>query len=520
MIVDRESVAAALPAIEVGGRLGAGAFGLVLAGRHRRLNRDVAVKVLPAGQEGRSAFEAEAQLLASLDHPHIVRVYDYVETDELCLIVMEQLSGGTLTRRLAGLEPPAACAVGVGVATALAYAHERGVLHRDIKPDNVMFDATSTVKVTDFGIAKIFQGTATTATGQLGTPMYMAPEQIRGGRLGPATDIYALGVLMYRLLVGRPPFDSSLPLQALWHQQLTTTPSVPPSVPAPLADVVVRALAREPGDRQPSASAFARDLAVAAVGVHGRDWLARAGLPLRLDDDVRDAAAGTGAHGSAPPSQEPAARVPETPLEDRAPAAPSRTGDRGYRDEVATRTNSTARAFPPSSRPMPPTAAGEPDSIAAAGPPGPVGGGGIRRRRRRLILAGAIVAVVLLAGTLGAWGWIRSQYYVGVSDGRVAIFQGVSVAGLSSVDSVYMPISEVAEPDRSTVRDGVHADSRADAEAKVSALRAVTDVTTDVKPDSSVSPTPIATPSAPATVAWPTPDQDSGTAASAAVASP
>ncbi|WP_007516869.1 MULTISPECIES: serine/threonine-protein kinase [Pseudofrankia] len=499
MIVDRESVAAALPAIEVGGRLGAGAFGLVLAGRHRRLNRDVAVKVLPAGQEGRSAFEAEAQLLASLDHPHIVRVYDYVETDELCLIVMEQLSGGTLTRRLAGLAPPAACAVGVGVATALAYAHERGVLHRDIKPDNVMFDATSTVKVTDFGIAKIFQGTATTATGQLGTPMYMAPEQIRGGRLGPATDIYALGVLMYRLLVGRPPFDPSLPLQALWHQQLTTTPSVPPSVPAPLADVVLRALAKEPGDRPPSASA--RDLAVAAVGVHGRDWLAHAGLPLRLDDDVRDAAAGTGAYGSVPPSQESVARNPEViepsprvrrSVGDRAPAAPSRTDNQGYRDEVATRTDSTARAFGPSSRPMYPTAADEPGGAGTAGPPTPVGGVGPRRRRRRLVLVGAIVAVVLLAGALGAWGWTRSQYYIGVHDGRVAIFQGVSVAGLSSVHSTYMSISEVAEPDRSAVEDGIPAADVADARAMVLGLHRVTGgiAALPASPKPSPAPTP------------------------------
>ncbi|OHV29719.1 hypothetical protein BCD49_35925 [Pseudofrankia sp. EUN1h] len=292
MLIDRDSVAAALPAIEVGGRLGSGAFGLVLSGRHRRLNRDVAVKVLAAAPEDRSRFEAEAQLLAGLDHPHIVRVYDYVEADDLCLIVMEMLAGGTLTRRARGIGPEAACAVGLGVASALGYAHGRGVLHRDIKLDNVMFDAASTVKVTDFGIAKIFHGSATTATGQLGTPMYMAPEQILGGRIGPATDIYALGVLLYRLLVGRPPFDPGLPLQALWRQVLDAPPPTPVGVPGPVAAVLLRALAKEPADRQPSGVAFALDLAAAAAASYGSGWLTRGGVPLLVSDEIRDAATG------------------------------------------------------------------------------------------------------------------------------------------------------------------------------------------------------------------------------------
>jgi hypothetical protein len=118
-----------------------------------------------------------------------------------------------------------------------------------------------------------------------------------------------------------------------------------------------------------------------------------------------------------------------------------------------------------------------------------MGGGGIRRRRRRLILAIAIVAVVLAGSTLGAWGWARSQYYVGVHDGRVAIFQGVSVAGLSSVHSTYMSISEVAEPDRSAVRDGISADNVADARAVVRGLPLVAHVTA-VPPTSPTSPMP------------------------------
>ncbi len=190
MIVNEAQVSAALPGYDLGAKLGAGAFGLVLAGRHRGLNRQVAIKILAAGHEGHdgadAGFAAEAQLLAAIDHRHVVRVYDYVETDDLCLIVMELLGGGTLTRRRAGMSAEAACAVGLAVAAALSCAHSPGVLHRDIKTDNMLFDTAGLLKVTDFGIAKILTGSAATASAIIGTPMYMAPEQITAGRLGPA----------------------------------------------------------------------------------------------------------------------------------------------------------------------------------------------------------------------------------------------------------------------------------------------------------------------------------------------
>jgi serine/threonine protein kinase/beta-lactam-binding protein with PASTA domain len=302
MLVDRDLVAGALPAIEIGDELGAGAFGLVLAGRHRGLRRDVAIKVLSAERDLDGEFAAEAQLLARLDHPHVVRVFDYAETGRLRLIVMELLAGGTLTDRLAELSPRASCAVGLGVASGLAHAHRQGVVHRDIKPDNVMFDAADNIKVTDFGIAKMFQGTATTAGGQVGTPMYMAPEQVLGGRVGPASDIYSLGVLMYRLLAGRPPFDASSSPHAIWYQQVAVLPAPPEGVPAVLAEVVLRAMAKEPADRHSSATAFARDLAAAAATAFGPGWLTQAGLPLRLDDDVRDAAVGLATASAAAPA--------------------------------------------------------------------------------------------------------------------------------------------------------------------------------------------------------------------------
>ncbi|WP_241255651.1 serine/threonine-protein kinase, partial [Candidatus Protofrankia californiensis] len=232
-------VAAALPAYELGEVLGRGAFGLVVKGRHRELDRPVAIKILAAGtDEAAASSRAEARLLAALDHPHVVRVYDSIPAGDLHLIVMELLGGGTLTRRRAGMPHETACAVGLAVAAALGCAHQRGVLHRDIKPDNILFDTAGLLKVTDFGIAKLVEGSATTASAVIGTPRYMAPEQLLARRLGPATDLYALGVMLYELLTGALPFDPTLPPTLLAQHHLYTVPTPPAGVPAPVAAVI------------------------------------------------------------------------------------------------------------------------------------------------------------------------------------------------------------------------------------------------------------------------------------------
>ncbi|MCK9904751.1 protein kinase [Frankia sp. Cpl3] len=291
MIIDRAQVAAALTGYELGGQIGAGAFGLVLAGRHRSLQREVAIKVLAAGgHDGMAAgFAAEAVILAGLDHPHIVRVHDYVETDNLRLIVMEMLSGGTLTRRQTNMSPQGACAVGLTVAAALSCAHSSGVLHRDIKPDNILFDSAGLLKVVDFGIAKLLDREAATASAVIGTPLFMAPEQIMRGRLGPATDLYALGVMLYLLLAGAAPLDPTTPTQMPWRNSSHDIPP-PAGVPESVAKVILRALAEVPEDRPPSAHAFAIDLARAAASAYGPGWIASSGISPRLNDDVRAAA--------------------------------------------------------------------------------------------------------------------------------------------------------------------------------------------------------------------------------------
>jgi hypothetical protein len=290
------AVAAALTEYDIGGELGRGAWGIVLAGRHRHLRREVAIKRLPPAfahdPQVRARFIGEARLLSSLDHPHIVPVYDYVERDDLCLLVMEQLPGGSVWDRFAerGIDTAGACAIGLVTAIALEHAHGRGVLHRDIKPENLLFgEDGALLKVADFGIAKVLTGERTMATvaGQvLGTPSYMAPEQARGEDATAATDVYALGSTLYRLLSGQLPFPpAASPIAALYqrvHQAPIELRRPAPHVPEALAEVVMRALATEPADRFPTAEAFAVGLAIAATDALGAGWLAASGMRATL----------------------------------------------------------------------------------------------------------------------------------------------------------------------------------------------------------------------------------------------
>ena len=231
--LDQQAVIDALPAYEIGGELGRGGWGVVLAGKHRQLGRDVAIKQLPRAfavdESIRSRFTVEARLLASLDHPHIVPVYDFVEQDGLCLLVMELLPGGTVWSRFTGdgFTASGACAVVLACLSGLQAAHGRQVLHRDIKPENLMFSSTGALKVTDFGIAKVVGGEETMATraGEVvGTPAYIAPEQARGGDLSPATDVYAVATMLYELLSGQLPFADDGDAMALMFKHAFEQP--------------------------------------------------------------------------------------------------------------------------------------------------------------------------------------------------------------------------------------------------------------------------------------------------------
>ncbi|HXW32552.1 MAG TPA: serine/threonine-protein kinase, partial [Acidimicrobiales bacterium] len=253
MTLDVDQVSEALPQYEIGAELGRGAWGVVIAGRHRQLERQVAIKQLPrafaADPQVRARFVTEARTLASLDHPHVVPVYDFVDKDGLCLLVMEMLSGGTVWSRFLseGFTAPAACALALAAAAGLQAAHARGVLHRDVKPENLMFSSSTALKVTDFGIAKVVGGEQTFATraGEVvGTPAYIAPEQARGAALSPATDVYALATMLYELLTGELPFSDEGDAMALLFRHAFEAP-VPiaeraPALASEIGEVVMQ----------------------------------------------------------------------------------------------------------------------------------------------------------------------------------------------------------------------------------------------------------------------------------------
>ncbi|SNQ46960.1 Protein kinase family protein [Frankia canadensis] len=318
----RAHVQAVLPDYDIGAELGQGGFGRVLAGRHRRLDRPVAIKVLelPAADPAAVAdVDAEAQIIARLDHPHIVRVYDYIRTPELALIVMELLPGGTLTRRAAeGLTPADACAVVAAVAVALDRVHREGLLHRDIKPSNILFAADGSPRLTDFGIARLLEATgAAEPTSVIGSTPYLAPEQFDLAVPGVGVDVYSLGAVLYELLAGTPPFGVDRRPHVMAERHRRAAPRPLPSAVAGLGAVTMRALAKHPADRQPGALAFAEELVAAATWTFGPDWLAASGISFRGDEDLRQLA------GS----------VPVTPTRRYPPDRPLTTASWGWRSD-------------------------------------------------------------------------------------------------------------------------------------------------------------------------------------------
>ncbi len=261
----------ALPGYEIGVPLGCGSFGVVYAARHVRLDRPVAIKQLwpnlTADADARRRFAEEARVLASLDHPHVVRVYDYVERGA-CALVLELVRGGSLSDRQQRSRPSVstACRLVVGLLGGLEHAHQHGVVHRDVKPANLLFTDDGVLKVADFGVAKIIDGrgsaTATlTQSGCLvGTPAYMAPEQLNPGlgSVSPASDVWAAGAILYELLTGGQPLEPGRYLACAGAVELAGTAA--PELPRSLADVVAVATAWLPAERYQSAAEFARHL--------------------------------------------------------------------------------------------------------------------------------------------------------------------------------------------------------------------------------------------------------------------
>jgi serine/threonine protein kinase len=277
----------AVPGYSLLAELGRGGMGVVYKARQLSLDRLVALKMILAGPlaglQEVARFRTEAAAVARLQHPNIVQIYEVGEQDGLPFLALEFVNGPTLARRVAGLPQPARPAAELveTVARAIAVAHERGIIHRDLKPSNVLLGQPPSgfgegswheplygvPKITDFGLAKRLDSDAghTRSGVFLGTPSYVAPEQARGQpqEIGPPSDIYSLGAILYELLTGRPPFCGNSAYETL--EKVTKEDAVPPShvqsnLPRDLEAICLKCLNKAPHNRYPSALALADDL--------------------------------------------------------------------------------------------------------------------------------------------------------------------------------------------------------------------------------------------------------------------
>ena len=258
--------------------IGEGTFGRVYRGRDRRLARPVAIKVIKPwwaeDPEWVRSFEREAQLLASISDPGIVQIFDVGSAPEGLYYVTELVDGESLVSRLRGgwLDPDEAADIAEQMARALSSAHFQRVVHRDVKPANVLISSDGRVKVTDFGVARLAEGSTDGLGGTVvGTPRYMAPEQANGAAPSPATDVYGVGVVLYEMLAGRAPFDGVTAVELLHRHLHDAPPPLPAQVPPELRRVVARALAKEPAERFTDGEAMARALVRARAEIDERE---------------------------------------------------------------------------------------------------------------------------------------------------------------------------------------------------------------------------------------------------------
>jgi eukaryotic-like serine/threonine-protein kinase len=377
-------------------RLGTGGAGVVWRGHDQLLDRTVAVKLLhrdladdPATTE---RFHAEAAAAAKLTHPHAVIVYDIGETDDGDYLVMEFVDGATLADLLdAGPLPPGvAAALGQQVGRALGAAHRRGLVHRDVKPANILVTTEGIAKVADFGIARALGDATsrlTTAGHVMGTARYLSPEQLRDDPVDGRADVYALGLVLHQCLTGRAPFGEGTAVEVASRRLVADLP--PPSesrddIPPALDDAIVRATLLDPEHRFADGAAFAAALGSVAAPYAPKELAART---RRARGDA-SAGGATRTHASTPVQGSPPVRGPAEAQETTAirPTAPARSGAPKRRnDQQPRRTQVGGRAAEASPQPAP---------DEATSPGRPTGG-------RWLWLAAAVLLVLAVIVTLG-----------------------------------------------------------------------------------------------------------------------
>ena len=305
-----------------------GGMGEVWRATDTVLRRDVAVKLLKPeyadDEVSRSRFESEGRHAAALHHPHICAVYDVGEMPTASglmrpYLVMELVDGKPLSELIAGgdgLDPEVVRDLLGQAGDALAAAHRAGIVHRDVKPANLLVTPDKQVKVTDFGIARAASSSSITSTGQvMGTPQYLSPEQARGEMATPASDVYSLGIVAWESLVGHRPFQKDTPVATAIAHLHDPVPPLPGSVPPDLAAVVMRALEKDPAKRYPDAAAFTA--ALRGLDTQRTDTPA-AGIPLGLAGGAAlGALAGAGGAAAADETR----AIPSTTVVSRPPAA-------------------------------------------------------------------------------------------------------------------------------------------------------------------------------------------------------
>lgn len=450
---------------EIVEKLGRGGMANVYKAFHAGLAVHRALKVirpdLIAEQGFNDRFQLEARAIAALRHPNIVQIHDFGEQDGLFYMVMELVEGENLRDRIQRLGPirPFAEALRIveQVASALGYAHGKNILHRDVKPENILLSSSGDAILADFGIAKMLDSgdAKLTATGiGIGTPAYMAPEIARGKTdLGPAIDLYACGVVLYEALTARTPFAAQTPLAVL--QQVINDPVPPPrdftaDIPDALQGVVLKAMDKDPALRYPDADAFIEACRQSLLGLGPQ---ATAGM----------APASAGVATPGPPPPPPGIATPGAATPDAA------TPDAATTDE-----NAPTRAFDSADASLPPTvvASGAPPSIQAGVPPAPpvpvvspstpgpalpsaAGGTG---RSRRWLLAAVVALLFLVAFSTAAFVGVRRFFGGGDASGdsgsaaSTAIHRaiGSEVAANGEADGNLRDAGSIAPSDRTS----------------------------------------------------------------------
>ncbi|WP_435588876.1 serine/threonine-protein kinase [Micromonospora chalcea] len=348
-------------------RIASGGMGDVWRGTDQVLGRTVAVKsLLPAllDEPGfAERFRGEARTMATINHPGVVDVYDFGSDQHIAFLVMEYVEGDALSAtlsRVGRLTPARTMALLAQAADALHAAHEKGIVHRDVKPGNLLVRPNGTLVLTDFGIARSeLVGQLTAAGSVLGTASYISPEQATGAVATPASDVYALGVVAYQCLAGRRPFEGDNPLEIAMKHVRETPRALPADIPPQVRAIVERAMAKDPSARWPSAAALA---SIARQAKLALSQAARAGRPISAAPASPAAPVARAQAPTAPRPQPPAAAAHPQP---RPPVSPARPPVSPARPPVTQRPAVIAHPAP---MPRPPVA----PRGAAPVPPRPV----------------------------------------------------------------------------------------------------------------------------------------------------